>query len=102
VSTWLAIGILLVAGFAAGRRSGSIAAGTALGVTTTAVAAAISITGATTLLAIWHDPVTMAAIRGSGGLSEAFTLPIAMVVPGAALGTVGGVAGAIVRRLGAA
>jgi hypothetical protein len=102
VSTWLAIGILLVAGFAAGRRSGSIAAGTALGVITTAVAAAISIAGATALLAIWHDPVTMAAIRGSGGLSEAFTLPVAMVVPGAALGTVGGVAGAIVRRLGAA
>jgi hypothetical protein len=65
-STWLGIGILLAAGFAAALRSGSIAAGTVL------------------------------------GLAEVFTLPIAMVVPGAALGTVGGAAGAIVRRLRAA
>jgi hypothetical protein len=41
----------------------------------------------------------MAAIRGSGGLAEVFTLPISMVAPGAVLGTVGGVAGAIFRRL---
>jgi hypothetical protein len=102
VSTWLGIGILLFAGFAAGRRSGSIAAGTALGLATTAVGAAISIIGTAALLATWHDPGTMAAIRGSGGLSEVFTLPITMVVPGAAFGTVGGVAGAIVRRLRAA
>jgi hypothetical protein len=102
VSTLLGIGILLVAGFAAGRRSGSIAAGTALALATTAVGAAISIIGAAALLATWHDPGTMAAIRGSGGLSEAFTLPIMMVVPGAVFGTVGGAAGAIVRRVRAA
>ena len=102
VSTWLGIGILLVAGFAAGRRSRSIVAGTVLGLATTAVAAAISIIGAVALLATWHDPGTMAAIRGSGGLTEVFTLPITMVVPGAAFGTVGGAAGAMVRRLRAA
>jgi hypothetical protein len=102
VSTWLGICILLSAGFAAARRSGSIAAGTVLGVAATAAGAAISIIGAAALLAIWHDPGTMAAIRGSGGLTEVFTLPVTMVAPGAVLGTVGGVAGAIFRRLRAA
>jgi len=99
VSTMLVSGILFLAGFAATQRSGSIAAGTVFGFVTTAVGAAISIVGAAALLAIWHDPRTMAAIRGSGGLTEVLTLPLTMVVPGAVLGTVGGAANAVVRRL---
>ena len=41
----------------------------------------------------------MAAIRASGGLGEVFELPVMMVVPGAVLGTIGGVVGATIKRL---
>jgi hypothetical protein len=75
VSTALAVGILLVLGFSTAWRSGSFAAGAASGVATAAIAALLSFGGTAILLAIWHDPGTMAAIKGSGGLAEALVLP---------------------------
>jgi hypothetical protein len=98
VSTFLGVGILLAAGFWASWRSGSFVAGTVAGVVTTAMGAVVSLVGAASLLAIWHDTATMAAIDGSGGLSEVFTLPLAMVIPGGLLGTVGGIVGAVTRH----
>ena len=80
-------------------RSGSFFAGTLAGVAATALGAVISVVGAAGLLAIWHDAGTMAAIRASGGLGEVFELPVMMVVPGAVLGTIGGVVGATIKRL---
>ena len=53
----------------------------------------------TVLLAIFHDPATMDAIAGSGGLSEAFGMPIMMPVPGVLLGAIGRALGAAARRL---
>jgi hypothetical protein len=99
VSTALGVAILLAAGSWSAWRSGSVAAGTMVGVATTALGAVVSISAVVALLAIWHDPETMAAIRESGGLSEALTLPVMMVLPGIALGTMGGVVGATVKRL---
>lgn len=99
VSTFLAIGLLLLAGLWASMRSGSLFAGTLAGVAATAIAAVISVLGAAGLLAIWHDAGTMAAIRDSGGLGEVFELPVVMVVPGAFLGTMGGLVGATIKRL---
>lgn len=99
VSTILGAAILLVSGFRAASRSGSFAAGTVVGVLAAAIAAPIEALGAATLLAVWHDATTMAAIRGSGGLGEVLTLPIAMVLPGFLLGTMGGVLGAVTRRM---
>ena len=64
-----------------------------------AAGALISVVGAAGLLAIWHDPNTMAAIRASGGLAEVFELPIMMILPGAVLGTIGGLIGATIKRL---
>ncbi len=98
VSTDIGIGILLVTGFWSAWRSGSPLAGTLAGITTALVGAVISIAGAIGMLALWHDPQTMSAIRASGGLSEAFTLPIMMVLPGAILGTLGGAMGAAASR----
>jgi hypothetical protein len=46
------------------------------------VAAVVGIAGHVLLLAIWHDPETLSAIRDSGGLDEAFTLPVMLIVPG--------------------
>ncbi|HYL06235.1 MAG TPA: permease prefix domain 2-containing transporter [Thermoanaerobaculia bacterium] len=99
VSTLLGAGIVLLAGFWAASRSGSFAAGPVIGVATAAIAAPIQVLGAATLLAGWHDPITMAAIRGSGGLAEVLTLPFLMVLPGVVLGTIGGFLGAAVKRL---
>jgi hypothetical protein len=96
VSTYAGITLLLTAAFLAARRSGSIAAGMIAGVATASIGAALSIAGTVALLAIRHDPRTMAAIVGSGGLAEAFTLPFMMVLPGFVLGFFGGIAG---RRL---
>ena len=98
VSTVLGAGIVLLAGFWAASRSGSLAAGPVIGVATAALAAPMEVMGALTLLAGRHDPMTMAAIRGSGGLEEVLALPFLMVLPGIVLGTLGGLLGAAVKR----
>jgi hypothetical protein len=98
-STFTGVGILLLAGCWAAWRTGSLVAGTVAGVATTVVSALVSIAGAGLLLAIWHDPATLAAIRGSGGLGEVFILPIVMVLPGLLLGTIGGALGFVIARL---
>jgi hypothetical protein len=98
-STFIGIGILLVAGSRAAWRTGSLVAGTVAGVATTLLAAVLSVSGAGLLIAIWHDPGTLAAIQGSGGLGEVFTLPIVMVLPGMLLGTIGGAIGLAIGRL---
>jgi len=45
------------------------------------------------MLALWHDPHTMAMIRASGGLEEAFMLPLFVTLPGTLCATAGAVAG---------
>jgi hypothetical protein len=102
VSTVLGVGILVAAGLSASWRSGSFVAGTVAGVAVTAIGAVISVLGAAVLLGIWHDAETMAAIRGSGGLSEVFELPVMMILPGAVFGTIAGLVGATTKRLLAA
>lgn len=99
VSTALAVGTLLAAGFWAAWRSESFAAGAFAGIFTTSLASITSIAGAAAMLAFWHDPQTMAAIRGSGGFEEVFTLPVTMVFPGVVLGACGGIASAALKRL---
>ena len=99
VSTALAVATLVAAGFWAAWRSESIAAGALAGVLTAGLASITSIAGAAAMLAIWHDPQTMAAIRGGGGFEEVVTLPIMMVLPGAVLGACGAIASSALRRL---
>ena len=99
VSTALAAGILLAAGFWTAWRSGSFAAGAAAGFATTGFAAGLSIGGTAVLLAIWHDPYTMTSIRGSGGLEEALVLPVFLILPGVVISGIGGFVGATFKRL---
>jgi hypothetical protein len=99
VSTDMGASILLAAGLWAAWRSDSFAAGAVMGVVTAGLASLMSIAGAAALVAIWHDPQTMAAIRGSGGLEEVFSLPLAMILPGVLLGAVGGLASTTLKRL---
>lgn len=99
ISTAFAVAILLAAGAHVAWRTGSVAGGTLAAVATAAVAALASAAGVGILLSIWHDPSTLNAIQDSGGLDEAFTLPISMVVPALVVGTLGGVVGGAARRL---
>lgn len=98
-STAVGVGTLLAAGSWAAWRSESFATGAIAGALTAGIASVTSIVGGAVMLAVWHDPQTMAAIRGSGGFAEAVTLPLFMVLPGALLGTCGGIASAALKRL---
>jgi hypothetical protein len=97
-STAIAAAILLASGFFTSWKSGAFLAGAAAGLATTALATALSIVGTSLLLAIWHDPGTMTAIAGSGGLVEALFLPVWLVIPGVVISGVGGILGAGARR----
>ena len=99
VSTALGVGVLLVAGFWATWRSDSFRAAAIAGVLTASLASVTSIIGAAVMLAFWHGPQTLTAIRSSGGLEEVFSLPLMMVLPGALFGVCGGVASAGLKRL---
>ena len=98
VSTALGVAILLVAGARAAWHSGSFLTGSLAGLTIAALGAVVSIGGAAGLLAFWHDPATMLAIRQSGGLAEVFLLPLLLMLPGVLVGTVGGMIGAALKR----
>jgi hypothetical protein len=99
VSTLLAAGILVSAGAWAAWRSGSFIAGTVAGLATAAIGAFVDVAGTAILLALWHDPRTMAAIQASGGLTEVFVLPFVLLLPAAVIASVGGIAGASLKRL---
>ena len=108
-STLISVGIFLSVGVLAAWRTVSFrresdlgdafAAGGIAGLITAVIGAFATVSGAAILLAIWHDPATLAAIDGSGGLGEAFTLPFAMAVPGTLLGALGGLLGGTIRKL---
>ncbi len=100
VSTFLGAGVLLTAASWAAWRAQSFAAGPVFAIATAAVAAPFKLAGVATLLALWHDPMTMDAIRGSGGLEEALMFPLLIVLPALALGTLGGVVGTVSWKLG--
>jgi hypothetical protein len=98
-STWIGVTILLVAGFRGAWTLRSPTGGLFVGVGTAIMAAILSAIGAGVLIAIWHDARTLEAIQGSGGLGEVFALPWMLIIPAALLGTIGGLAGDVARRL---
>ena len=93
VTTWVAVSLFCAAGFVAAWRSRSVGAATLAGAVISATTAAITLAYSLVFLAIRHDPTTMAAIAASGGLSEALTLPIVVVLPATMLATIGGLTG---------
>jgi hypothetical protein len=93
VSTYTAVGIFASAGLMAAWRSHSVAAGTLIGALTGAFAAVIVEVASLGQLAVWHDPHTLAMIDASGGLSEVFSLPLIVIVPGTMCATIGALLG---------
>jgi hypothetical protein len=92
VTTYFAIAVFASAGLSAAWRSRSPLAGVLAGAVISATSAATSLFGSLALLAICHD-ATMAAIQGSGGLDEMFTLPLIMIVPATIVAAAGVLAG---------
>jgi hypothetical protein len=93
VSTAIGIAILFLAAFGESFRTKSLRSGVIAALAVTAFAAPLEIFGAGALLAVRHDAATMAAIQGSGGLGEVFTMPLLLLAPGLVLGGIGGLAG---------
>ena len=98
ISSYVGIGVLLAAGFWSAWRSGSMKSGPLFAILTVIIGEIISDTGAAAMLAMFHDPQTMSAVEASGGLGEAFTLPIMLVLPAVILGTLGGALGVVANR----
>jgi hypothetical protein len=98
ISTYVGIGLLLTTGFWSAWRSGSLASGPLSATLAVIVGEIISGAGAAGMLAFFHDPRTMSAVEASGGLGEAFTVPIILVLPALILGTLGGALGAAANK----
>lgn len=94
-SSYLTGGVLLVVGASASWRARTIAAGIVGSAAAAVLAAAFSVAGVLALLFVARGDDTMAAISRSGGLAEAFVLPLALILPGSVIGT----AGALLARL---
>ena len=77
-------------------RSGHLRSGLLVAFVTAAFGGAVSAAGTVACLAIWHDPETLRAVQGSGGLAEALWGVPLLLVP---IGLVTGAAGAVAGRL---
>src|SRR5215472_15242985 len=94
ITTYTSIALLVAVGFWTAWHSGSLLSGAAAGLVTVATASLLSMTGNVVLVAFWHNAAAMRAISASGGLDEAFLLPLILIVPGSILGGIGGLVGA--------
>lgn len=98
-STMLGVGVTMCVGFVSGWRARSVTAAAFAAFATFAAAASIHTLGALFLIAGWHGPDTLEAIRQSGGLAEAFTLPMTLCLPVAALGALAGGIAQVLRAI---
>ena len=102
LTTFTAFALFTASGFWTTWRTRSLSAGVLAGILTAIISAAIDLPSSLMLLIVRHDPATMTAIERSGGLSEVFTLPIIVAIPGTILATLGGALGkglgALTRR----
>ena len=99
VSTLTSATILIAAGFVTGSRSHRALAGTVAGALIPLVILPFVMIGMFLMLLFNHDPTSLYAISASGGLSEAFTFPLMLTIPGAIFGTLGGMLARAVRTL---
>lgn len=93
VTTYTAVALFASVGFFGARRTRSFVGGALAGFAVGLIAAVITVTASAVMLALAHDPRTMAAISRGGGLDEEFVLPFVIVVPGTVLATIAAVVG---------
>jgi hypothetical protein len=96
VMSWMLVGTFALAAAWQTWQTGQIRSGIFLALVIAWIGAVLTAVGTGVSIAIWHDPATMAAIQGSGGLDEAlWGMPI-LLTP---IGLITGMQGAIVARL---
>jgi len=89
VTTLIMISTLLVVGASSTLRTRSIRAGVISTASALIVSAVLSAMALAFIYMNWRSPAMLAAIQGSGGLTEAFTMPIIMIIPGTIVGAIG-------------
>lgn len=89
VTTYMMITVLLVIGASSTMRTRSFKAGVVS--TLTALIGSAVICSAVTSFMYWNfqSPELIAAVQRSGGLSEAFALPVMLIIPGSIVGAIG-------------
>jgi len=97
MTTWFALALYTIAGFWAAWRTRSLASSLIAAVTIAVVATLLESIVNGAFLAVKHDAQTLEAIRRSGGIEEAFTIPLITLVPGAVASTIGAVAAIVLR-----
>jgi hypothetical protein len=81
-------------------RSGHLRSGVLVALTTAVFGGALSAAGTVACLAIWHDPETLQAVQGSGGLAEAlWGVPLLLVPIGIITGATGALAGRLANAI---
>jgi hypothetical protein len=81
-------------------RSGHLRSGVLVALATAAFGGALSAAGTVACLAIWHDPETLQAVQGSGGLAEAlWGVPLLLVPIGIITGATGALAGRLANAI---
>ena len=98
-STMMGVSVTMVVGFVSGWRARSVVAAGFAAFATFAAAASVHTLGALVLIGGWHGPDTLAAIQQSGGLGEAFTLPMTLCFPAAGIGAVAGGVAQLLRAI---
>jgi hypothetical protein len=89
VTTYMMISVLLVIGASSTMRTRSFKAGV-VSTISALIGSAVICTAVTAFMYFnWRSPELIAAIQGSGGLAEVFTLPIMLIVPGTIVGAIG-------------
>ncbi len=81
-------------------RSGHLRSGVLVALATAVFGGALSAAGTVACLAIWHDPETLQAVQGSGGLAEArWGVPLLLVPIGIITGATGALAGRLANAI---
>ena len=89
LTTLTMMATLLAIGASSTLRSRSIQAGIAATTTALMLSALLCTIATGVMYSLWKSAELVAAIEGSGGLTEVFTLPLILIVPGTALGALG-------------
>jgi hypothetical protein len=98
VMSELMVAVFVLTAIYAVWRTGDVRTGLLVAVCAAVLGGITSIVATGMMLAIWHDPGTLAAWQGSGGLGEAlFGVPLLLVPIGAVTGATGAILGKCLR-----
>jgi hypothetical protein len=94
VLSWTLLGVCMLAGVLTAWRTRSMRGAVLASFTAATIGALVSIVGTAMMLAVWHDPATLAEWRRSGGVDEALIdVPLKVIAFGIMMGIAGAALG---------